>query len=100
MSSDEIKIQREYYASTADKYDEMHMGEHEHSFALAYMLAAADHLGIKSILDIGSGTGRVLIKIKEKLSPVRAVGVEPSAELRSIGHDKGCLLYTSDAADE
>jgi ubiquinone/menaquinone biosynthesis C-methylase UbiE len=90
MQQDEIAIQRGYYAATAHKYDEMHLGEYdEHGFALAYMLAATEHLGIRSILDVGSGTGRVVIRVKEKLPTVRVVGVEPSAELREIGYRKG-----------
>jgi SAM-dependent methyltransferase len=90
MPRDEIVIQREYYAATARMYDEMHLGEcDEHGFALAYMIAAADHLGVRSILDIGSGTGRALLKVKEKLPAVRVVGVEPSAELRNVGYNKG-----------
>jgi len=90
MSRDEIAIQREYYAATAHRYDEMHVGEYdEHGLALAYMIAAADHFGIRSILDIGSGTGRALMKIKEKLPAVKVAGVEPSAELRNMGYSKG-----------
>jgi len=87
---EQIKFQREYYAITASEYDVMHIAEDdEHGFALAYMIAAADFLGIQSILDLGSGTGRALVKIKTKLPHIRIVGIEPSPELREIGYSKG-----------
>jgi ubiquinone/menaquinone biosynthesis C-methylase UbiE len=82
-----IDIQRAYYAETAQKYDDMH--EAEHDFAFQFMLAAVEHLGVRSILDIGCGTGRALITLKEKLPHVTAVGIEPSPELRGIGYAKG-----------
>jgi ubiquinone/menaquinone biosynthesis C-methylase UbiE len=96
--SDEIAIQREYYAATAHNYDEMHGEERdEHGLALAYLVAAARHLGINSILDIGSGTGRALLKLKAEIPSIRVVGVEPSFELRKIGYAKG--LSTSELVD-
>lgn len=86
----EVAIQRAYYARTAGMYDDMHVGEEsEHSFALAYLLVAVDLLGVTSVLDIGSGTGRVLVRLKERRPDIVVVGVEPSIELRQIGHKKG-----------
>src|ERR1700748_791021 len=83
-------IQRAYYAKTAKDYDDMHVAaDDEHGFALAYMIATADHLGVESILDVGSGTGRALLAVKRKLPHGRIAGAEPSPELRRIGHSKG-----------
>ena len=62
----EIEIQRAYYAETAHRYNEMHVKDEEHFFALSFMLAALDYLDIKSILEIGSGTGRIIKYIKDK----------------------------------
>lgn len=85
-----IEIQRAYYARTAAEYDEMHVREDdEHGFALSFMIAAVAQFGIRSILDVGSGTGRGLLRIKQALPGLRAVGIEPSAELRAVGHSKG-----------
>ena len=65
--SSEIEIQRRYYAETANRYDSMHLDENdEHFFALSSMVGAIDYLGIQSILDIGSGTGRALQYVKKQ----------------------------------
>jgi len=88
--SKEVETQRAYYAETASHYDEMHLhGDDEHSFALRFMVSTLESLGIRSVLDIGSGTGRVLLNIKADAPNISALGVEPSAELRQIGHAKG-----------
>ncbi|AXC13449.1 5-carboxymethyl uridine and 5-carboxymethyl 2-thiouridine methyltransferase [Acidisarcina polymorpha] len=68
----------------------MHLHEDdEHSFALRYMLSILSSWGIRSILDIGSGTGRGLLETIKEQPEVFVIGVEPSAELRAIGHSKG-----------
>jgi len=88
----EVEIQQAYYAKTAKKYDEMHVASDErdeHFFAMIFMLASLDYFGIKSILDIGSGTGRVLDYIKRNRPDIYIVGIEPVEELRQIGYEKG-----------
>lgn len=83
-------LQRAYYAETAYKYDEIHKHDHDaHGLGLAYMMAMIEFLGVGSVLDIGSGTGFVLLKLKEKMPDIRTVGVEPSPALRAIGYGKG-----------
>jgi ubiquinone/menaquinone biosynthesis C-methylase UbiE len=92
MQRDDVDVQRAYYADTAHQYDEMHVREKdEHGFALQFMISVLEHFDIRSILDIGSGTGRALMRIREKAPNVSFVGVEPSSELRSIGYGKGLL---------
>jgi len=75
MSSEEM--QRRYYAETANQYDSMHLQENDpHFFALAFMAGAIDYLGIRSILDIGSGTGRAVQYLKRLRPDLRVVGVD------------------------
>jgi ubiquinone/menaquinone biosynthesis C-methylase UbiE len=85
-----VAIQRSYYAKTADRYDEMHVhGEGEHEFALDFLCSILPSFGIQSVLDIGCGTGRGLLKIKQRMPNTATLGIEPSDGLRAIGHAKG-----------
>lgn len=86
---EDLLIQREYYARTAADYDDMHLGDEEHRLALGIMLAWMDHLGVRSVLDIGSGTGRALRHLKKVRPATRVLGIEPVAELREVGHRHG-----------
>ncbi|MGD1921622.1 MAG: class I SAM-dependent methyltransferase [Pleurocapsa sp.] len=86
----EIKIQREYYTQTAQEYDSVHVNESdEHFFALSFMLSTLDNLNIKSILDVGSGTGRTIKYIKEHRPDIKILGIEPVAELRDVAYSHG-----------
>ncbi len=86
----EIELQRRYYATTADRYDAMHVDtKDEHHFALSFLVASLDFLEITSVLDIGSGTGRAIQFLKEQRPELRVVGIEPVEELRKQGYAKG-----------
>jgi ubiquinone/menaquinone biosynthesis C-methylase UbiE len=86
----EIQIQRQYYADTASQYDQMHVCEgDEHFFALSFLVGMIDYLQVKSILDIGSGTGRAIAHIKTLRPDIKIVGIEPVQALREVGHQKG-----------
>ena len=52
------------------------------------MIELQDH---RSLLDVGSGTGRALLHLTRKFaaSPVVFNGIEPSAALREIAYSKG-----------
>ncbi len=87
---DEVRIQREYYVKTASNYDDMHTNEgDENSFAMHVMFGAATFLGVKTVLDIGSGTGRTLIHAKRNHPQIIITGLEPVKELREIGYGYG-----------
>jgi ubiquinone/menaquinone biosynthesis C-methylase UbiE len=79
--------QRDYYAQTAEDYDASHSSENAMAFALFAELL--NQLDIRSVLDIGSGTGRALLVAKEHRPDMMIVGIEPSPELRAIGYSKG-----------
>ena len=99
----DIEIQRQYYQTTAKSYNQMHVNESdEHSFALSFLLGFLDYIGIQSILDIGSGTGRAVKYLLEKCPHIRIMGIEPVAELREIGYASGIsesALVDGDATD-
>jgi ubiquinone/menaquinone biosynthesis C-methylase UbiE len=86
----EIELQRAYYAETAHRYDEAHVNQAaEHDFALRFLMGVVQSLGVRSILDVGSGTGRVSLEFSRAMPEVAVLGIEPSAELREIGYSKG-----------
>lgn len=88
--ANEIQMQKLYYTETARHYNSMHVDEKdEHFFAMSFMVAALDYLQVRSILDIGSGTGRAILYIKRHRPGMRVVGIEPVKELREIGYNNG-----------
>jgi ubiquinone/menaquinone biosynthesis C-methylase UbiE len=88
--SRETDIQRKYYAKTAAKYEEMHVSaKDEHYLALNFLIASLDYYQIRSILDVGCGTGRALREIKTLRPDIKIVGVEPVKELREVGYKSG-----------
>ena len=98
MTDKEIETQRGYYATTAAAYDDMHVSEHdEHGLALHFLAALVEFHGVRSILDIGSGTGRAMLFLKKRCPDLRVAGVEPSVELREVAYAKG--VRRDDLAD-
>lgn len=94
----EVEIQRQYYRDIAGTYNDTCVHEKdEHYFALSFLLSAVDYLEAKSILDVGSGTGRAVTYIKQRRPDISIVGVEPVEELRNIGYANG--LSRSDLID-
>lgn len=86
----EIEAQQRYYAETAAQYDEMHVDKKvPHTLALSFLVGVLDYLDVKSILDIGSGTGRAICYLKKNRPDIRIVGIEPVDELRKIAYAKG-----------
>ncbi len=86
----QAEAQKRYYAETAATYEQWHMAEKdEHYFALSFLLGMIDYYEIKSILDVGAGTGRSMLFLKEHRPDLIIRGIEPVAELREIGYQKG-----------
>ena len=99
-SEDEVTLQRKFYADTAAKYDTMQISEQdEHQFALAILSAMIEYHGIRSVLDVGSGTGRALRYLKSRHPGVRFVGIEPVEALRKVGHAAGLTEHELIAGD-
>ena len=99
-SEEEVNLQRKFYAETAAKYDSMQISDQdEHQFALAILSAMIEYHGIRSVLDVGSGTGRALRYLKSRHPGVRFVGVEPVEALRKVGHAAGLAEHELIAGD-
>jgi ubiquinone/menaquinone biosynthesis C-methylase UbiE len=87
----EINIQRDYYKKTSNQYNKMHTADEtgEHFFALSCLAGLTDYLKIKSILDVGAGTGRSIKYLKKICPKIKIIGIEPVKELREIAYAEG-----------
>lgn len=94
----EIDRQRKYYARTAGSYDSTCCFDEndEHFMALSLLTGILDHFKIKSVLDVGCGTGRAISYLQPKFKDVTFKGIEPVKELREEAIGKGldpdCIL--------
>jgi SAM-dependent methyltransferase len=86
--TDAIEKQRAYYEATAANYDAAHT-EREHVVALHLLAAFIAMHGIKSVLDVGAGTGRAMRFLKARFPDLVVKGVEPVEALRTRGHAQG-----------
>ena len=90
MNTIEIEIQRQYYADTAPMYDDMHLHkDQEHILALHLLAGYIECFQIRSVLDIGAGTGRTVMWLKNRFPDLMVKGIEPVKALREQGYEKG-----------
>jgi ubiquinone/menaquinone biosynthesis C-methylase UbiE len=89
--SDSVKLQQQYYTKIAEDYDHQHLPDPEHEFALAWLIGLLEHYRIASILDVGSGTGRVIRHLRNHPlhTKLNVLGVEPVAALREQAYKQG-----------
>ena len=86
----EQKLQQAYYEKTAACYDAMHVANRdEHYISLSYISAFIKHLSVKSVLDVGCGTGRGIEYIFSLHPDVSIIGCEPVQALLDIAKEKG-----------
>lgn len=84
------EIQKSYYAKTADAYDSQHLSHgDEHYLALHYLDGLIKFNNVKTLLDVGGGTGRVALFLKKRNPELKIISIEPVKELRDIGYSKG-----------
>ena len=86
--SDAVSRQRMYYEATAENYDSAHT-EREHVVALHLLSALISSAEIRSVLDVGAGTGRAMRFLKARFPNVSVKGVEPVDALRERGYSQG-----------
>ena len=101
---DPVLAQRRYYTETASRYDAMHAHEAvDDDACMQILFGALRRLEVRSLLDVGSATGRGLPRLAEGLSSALICGVEPVEALVrqgiSSGVNKGfpLLLASGDA---
>ncbi|MEI6701919.1 MAG: class I SAM-dependent methyltransferase [Deltaproteobacteria bacterium] len=88
---DDVLKQREYYTRTAAQYDAgcAFDPNDEHFIAAALLSGLIDHYRISSLLDVGCGTGRALLYLRERHPNLKLSGIEPVVALRDIAISKG-----------
>jgi len=87
-----LAAQTQYYIRTGAQYDEQQVHPmDEHANALGWLATLIDQRQYRSVLDIGSGTGRALLYLKGRPGLLLR-GIEPSQTLRESGYAKGLSL--------
>jgi ubiquinone/menaquinone biosynthesis C-methylase UbiE len=92
--------QQDYYAETASAYDSMHVqpGD-EHFIALEYVAALLYVVRAKSVLDVGSGTGRAIQFLRRRCPDLRIEGIEPVSMLREQARAPGVIIHDASGED-
>lgn len=81
-----VEIQRDYYTKTASRYDTMHAFEGVDDPVSSRMILAILHsLEVRSVLDVGSATGRGLQQFATSFPGALVCGIEPVAALLQQG---------------
>jgi ubiquinone/menaquinone biosynthesis C-methylase UbiE len=89
MSIEPQLIQKDYYARTASRYDEMHTSDEkdEHYLALQLINCLSETYELGTFLDVGAGTGRGVLSMLNSGKKVQ--GIEPVHELIEQGIARG-----------
>jgi SAM-dependent methyltransferase len=86
----EISLQRQFYQHEAEHYDDAYLHEcAEHYVALDWLSSLIRRLEVKTLLDVGTGTGRALRYLMTELPELKALGVEPVEALRQVAIRNG-----------
>ena len=92
--------QQDYYAETASAYESMHVqAGDEHFIALEYAAALLNVVRAKSVLDVGSGTGRAVRFLRQRCPDLKIEGVEPVRELREQAQVPGTVIHDASGKD-
>jgi SAM-dependent methyltransferase len=101
---DPVLEQRRYYTTTASRYDYMHAHEGvDDEAGMSILFSVLRTLEVRTLLDVGSATGRGLPRLAEGLPVAFVCGVEPVEALVRQGISSGVtqglplLLASGDA---
>jgi ubiquinone/menaquinone biosynthesis C-methylase UbiE len=91
-----VEIQRKYYTDTAARYDSMHAHEGVTDPSITKVVHAfLRMLQARSVLDVGTATGRGLCDLKRALPDLFFCGVEPVGALIKQAVKDGNTSYVS-----
>ncbi len=97
MSGNDDGLKRSFYDTFASQFDKRCLGDRdEHWRASKFIAALSGLLGIRTVLDVGCGTGRGMVQLGEARPELAVFGVEPQAAMLAEAQVKdrgaGCLL--------
>ena len=98
------QLQHQFYTATAERYDEVMVGEEgdPHDVALQFISGLIDGYGYRSVLDVGSGTGRGVKHFLARHPGLEVRGVEPVRAMidraEGTGVPEGLILEASGGA--
>jgi SAM-dependent methyltransferase len=81
--------QRKYYTETASRYDVMHAHEAVDDDGLQILFSVLRALEVRSLLDVGSATGRGLPRLARGIPDALICGIEPVEALVRQGISSG-----------
>lgn len=77
-----IALQRKYYTDTAERYEEMHVLEPGSDPAdVDFIISMLRMLQARTLLDVGTASGRTLRNLKSAIPELRICGLEPVGAL-------------------
>lgn len=81
-SKNAVELQRQYYADTACRYEEMHGTEGSADpLHMDFVIAMLRMLRVRTLLDVGTASGRALRTLKTALPDLFVCGIEPVGAL-------------------
>jgi SAM-dependent methyltransferase/glycosyltransferase involved in cell wall biosynthesis len=81
-----VHLQRDYYARTAARYDDVH--NEEFGPGLELVLDCLRRWKAHSVLDVGTGTGRLIRELRACCPELPVHGIDPVAELLDLAHTR------------
>lgn len=77
-----VALQRKYYTETAERYEEMHVLEPGSDPAdVDFIISMLRMLQARTLLDVGTASGRTLRNLKSAIPDLRICGLEPVGAL-------------------
>lgn len=77
-----VALQRKYYTETAERYEEMHECEAGcDPVDLEFIIGMLRLLKVRTVLDVGTASGRMLRNLKSSIPELSVCGVEPVGAL-------------------
>lgn len=91
IPADPLEKQQRYYAKVASSYNDAFTfdPDDEHFIACSLLTGLASHYRLRTVLDVGCGTGRAIGYLTKSSPSLQLLGVEPVKEMRDAAVASG-----------